>query len=44
MYYFVCKKWSFTFNNFAAKCLNNSLHKSPKDLTITDAKTINKKR
>ena len=28
--------------NCAAKCLNNSLHKSPKNLTITDAKTISK--
>lgn len=28
--------------HFAAKCLNNSLHKAPKDLTITDTKTISK--
>lgn len=28
--------------NCAAKCLNNSLHKFPEDLTITDNKTIEK--
>ncbi len=30
--------------NLAAKCLNNSLSKSPKDLTITDSKTVNEIR
>jgi hypothetical protein len=44
--YSILKSAVFVLNTFdyncSAKCLNNSLHKSPKDLTISDTKTIEK--